>query len=59
MANTIGLQGMANNAWPLYVIGWVGGGEVPHALSGFFTNEGTAQSAINTYVSSKEKRNKG
>ena len=59
MANTKALQVMANKAGPHYVIGWVGGGEVPHALSGFFTNEGTAQSAINTYVSSKEKRNKG
>lgn len=59
MADTKALQVMPNKAGPHYVVGWKGGGEVPLALSGVYTTEGEAQVAIHTYVSSKEKRNKG
>lgn len=59
MANTKALQVMANKNGPHFVVGWKGGGEVPLDLSGLYTSEGLAQSAIDTYVTSKEKRNKG
>lgn len=57
--NTKALKVMANKKGPHYVIGWVGGGEVPLALSGFYTSQGEAQSAIDVYVGSKSKPNKG
>lgn len=55
MANTKALKVMANKNGPHYVIGWEGGGEVPLALSGYYTSRGDAESAIFTYVKSKEK----
>jgi len=58
MANTKALQVMNNKNGPHYVVGWVGGGEVPLVLSGLFTTKGSAEKAIFNYVSSKEKPNK-
>jgi len=56
--NTKALKVMPNKSGPHYVIGWEGGGEVPYALTGHWTNMSSAQSAIDTYVKSKEKKRK-
>lgn len=59
MADTKALQVMSNKGGPHYKVGWKGGGEVPEALSGLFTDQGIAQQAIEIYVTNKNKSKKG